>query len=156
MLLIDALTIAKNIIKNLRINGRKLAKHNVKIVGSIRRKEANCNDIDILIITSIKSPQLDLLMPHQWIRKGNHLYSGYINSEHVDIFFCKRSDLAFAMMHHTGPASYNIRLRKYAKDRGWKLNQYGLWRGDKKYSVKHEKDITAILGTTYYKPTDRN
>ena len=155
LLLDDALVFAKNLQKNLRLNGKKVSS---RIVGSCRQKKEKVGDIDILIITNRVLENYDLVIlnhKYKWIRKGVHLYSGFCENVHVDIFFCLKENLACAMLHHTGPASYNIRLRKYAKDRGFHLNQYGLFYKNKKIKTKTERDVVKKLGTTYYPPEER-
>lgn len=62
------------------------------------------------------------------------------------------------MLQWTGPKSYNIRLRKYVKDRGYLLNQHGIFKNGKKIAIdfKTEKDIINFIGTTYYEPSKRH
>lgn len=147
-----------NIIRrNLRINGNKVKSI---CVGSIRRQSPTVKDIDILVVHDNKcTPQVDISYDHKWTHIGIHTVLGHVWIDNVkynvDIFFTSRKCYYCALFHHTGPKSYNIRIRKYAKDRGWKLNQYGLYRGNKMEKIKSERDITRILGTHYYQPQDR-
>ena len=65
------------------------------------------------------------------------------------------------MMQYTGPKSYNIRIRKYVKNKGWLLNQYGIFYAGTNNivkgsdNIKSEKDITKFIGTNYYHPFER-
>ena len=59
------------------------------------------------------------------------------------------------------PISYKkinkIRAEKYtdAKKKGYKLNEWGLYKNDKSISVKNERDIFKLLEMDYVPPQDR-
>jgi DNA polymerase (family 10) len=97
---------------------------------------------------------------YEWHKTGQHMFMGdaIINGRKilVDLFFTTRSHYACALMHHTGPKSYNIRVRKVAKDKGYKLNQYDLMKHKQKVKVKTEKDICRKLHIHYYVPSLRS
>ena len=42
-----------------------------------------------------------------------------------------------------------------AKSLGYKLNQYGLYKDDKKINVKNEQEIFDIIKMNYIKPENR-
>lgn len=77
----------------------------------------------------------------------------------VDVFYADQVSWPYAMLHHTGPKAYNIRLRAHAKRKGLKLNQYGLWKKDGSLRVtcacRTEKQVTELLGVTYRTPKHR-
>ena len=79
----------------------------------------------------------------------------------ADVFAAKPAHLPFALLHHTGPKSFNIALRAHAKRRGWKLNQYGLTHARSGRRVrgsgrlKTEKQVVAFVGKTYAPPRSR-
>jgi DNA polymerase/3'-5' exonuclease PolX len=79
----------------------------------------------------------------------------------IDLILVIGDELPFALFHYTGPTSYNIRTRAYAKRKGFMLNQYGLWsrstgrRVPGTEKVKTEADIAMLLGITARDPTDR-
>ena len=56
----------------------------------------------------------------------------------------------------TGSAWTNIRLRKKAVKRGWKLSQHGLFEGEVNLAAnKTEEEIFGLLEATYVEPTKR-
>lgn len=68
-----------------------------------------------------------------------------------------------ALMYFTGSGSFNQYLRKIAKNKGYILNEYGLYPKDKsdKYTdtglqVNSEKDIFDLLDHEYLRPEERN
>lgn len=75
-----------------------------------------------------------------------------------DVTHVKTTDLPFALLHHTGSQQFNIRVRAVAKRRGYKLNQYGLFRisDGKKLKFKSEREILDFLGVTYKEPWERS
>jgi hypothetical protein len=48
-----------------------------------------------------------------------------------------------------------MKLRSLAKSKGYKLNQYGLWDGEKRIDNNTEKGIYKELGVMYVSPEDR-
>lgn len=147
-----AMRLAQRIQKNIKVDGHHCRSY---IVGSLRRGQKRIGDIDILIVTRRKIIKKVELVGARWVRRGNKLWAGRVRGVALDVFFCHPHNKACALFHHTGPASYNIRIRKYAKDNGYHLNQYGLWRHGKKIKTRTERDITRALGTTYYAPEKR-
>lgn len=145
--------LAQRVKDNLRINGVKLR---AKIVGSIRRKEQNIGDIDILVVCDGKVDQVSIKgMKIKWTSHGQQRWIGSYENIQIDIFICKKVEYPVALFALTGPKSYNIRIRKYAKDRGYLLNHRHLLFHGKAITIKKERDITDTLGTHYYLPDKR-
>lgn len=142
------------------------------VAGSIRREQERVNDIDIILVlgnnktaASVK-PYMEKIF-HKIERFGDRIINGicYYNDHKVlvDFFIVKKEDLPYAMLQYTGPKRYNIRLRKYVKDEGMLLNQYGLFYSNKpdirvrgSTNIKTEKELIRFIGTTYYQPWDRH
>ena len=61
------------------------------------------------------------------------------------------------MLHHTGSKTFNIKIRVHAKKMGLKLNQYGIFKSNKKISkkFKSERDILSYIGVKYLTPKER-
>jgi DNA polymerase/3'-5' exonuclease PolX len=55
-------------------------------------------------------------------------------------------------MHSTGSGEFNVSIRSIAKKKGYRLNQYGLWKGDQCVASREERDIFAVLGLQYIQP----
>ncbi len=152
---------AKRLLKDV-VTPRGSAK---KLVGSLCRTRAKLNskkiattdvpkikDIDILIIVPSDDDlgKVYLDRDHKVVSKGSRKISVVVNGHNVDIFVAIKHELPFALLHYISPAQYNIRLRAYAKKMGYKLNQYGLFRG--KHILNHkfrtQADIQKFLGVT--------
>jgi len=130
------------------------------LVGSLRRKEAVIGDIDLLIIGDASEPILNKLKANQDVTilsAGTKTIMIRYKKTRVDIFFTTKENLIPALLHHTGSKIFNIRMRKQAKDLGYKLNQYGLFnKKGIKINVSNEKEIFKILELPYKKPENRN
>ena len=77
----------------------------------------------------------------------------------VDLFIADPADKPFAMIHYTGNKIFNIKMRMHAKMNGKKLNQYGIFDGNKRsyksLRIKTEKNLFDYMDIPIYKPKDR-
>lgn len=134
-------------------------------VGGWRRGKQEMKDIDFLTSKSLsyvvkKLSKINIVRLPSNIdkerRKFDFKYK--INNRwiKVDVFRYKKGELPFAMLQYTGSKEFNIAMRVHAKKRNLKLNQYGLFRGDKKVlGIKTERDIFKKLKFTWHAPIDR-
>jgi DNA polymerase (family 10) len=135
------------------------------IAGSYRRGEKYSSDIDIVVRQPI-SMVIDILKQNGYIKdiisQGNNKFSGivllprYKNHRHLDIIFTTSIAYPFTMLYFTGSKKFNIIMRLKAKNKGLRLNEYGLWRGlDVVSGIVTEEDIFKTLGITYIPPEKR-
>lgn len=97
------------------------------------------------------------------VARGNTIYEFLIQLAGkvrvVELYFASAEDRGSALMHWTGPSTFNILIRKRAKARGMKLSQHGLFRlvnGELiKIASKTEASIFKALGLRYYSPSER-
>lgn len=73
----------------------------------------------------------------------------------VDVRFVSRDQWGSALLYFTGDKDHNISLRKIAIGKGWKLNEYGLFDGEKVVASKEEKDVYERLGLPWIDPKER-
>ena len=59
------------------------------------------------------------------------------------------------LLYSTGSKQFNINLRTKAKKLGYKLNQEGLFKNNKKINVRGEKGIFKKLKVPYLPPEKR-
>ena len=60
-----------------------------------------------------------------------------------------------ALLYFTGSKGYNIELRKRAIARGLKLNEYGLFKGERRIAGATEESIYAALDLPWVAPERR-
>jgi DNA polymerase (family X) len=133
--------------------------------GSFRRGAETCNDIDIIVQEPIENviAQLSAVdyIKHTF-SAGQHKFSGIVKHpmfprhRHLDIVMTNKQSYPFALLYFTGSAKHNIILRLKAKKLGLRLNEYGLFRGDKPIpGITTEHDIFKALGVEYKEPNER-
>lgn len=76
--------------------------------------------------------------------------------ESVYIYRTDKDKLGAMILHLTGPKEYSIYTRSVAKKKGLKLNQDGLFKGDRCIASKTEKEILTALGLKHLEPAERN
>lgn len=140
----------------------KVLPSDVMVLGSYRRRKPIIGDVDLLttrplhqVIAEIKK-HVDVVGE---FATGDKRYGAIVKWGgryfQLDLFTCSEAELPTAILHWTGSLFNNIKLRTKAISMGLMLNQYGLYRGDKRIPVKSEQDIYKELGLEYKPPTQR-
>lgn len=127
----------------------------IDVAGSIRRREPKPADIDIVIIPkSAKAKEAIYEHASQYkIRaKGEQLLSYWKKGVQIDIYFAEPEYYGSMLMFTTGPGTYNIALRRLAGSQGLKLNQYGVWKGNRCIGSRTEADVYEALGHKFKSP----
>jgi DNA polymerase (family 10) len=74
------------------------------------------------------------------------------SSIEADLRIVNKEEFPYALMYFTGSKEHNVRLRGIAKKKGLKLNEYGLFAGEKPIKLKSEEEIYHMLGLAYVVP----
>ncbi|MFP4105933.1 MAG: DNA polymerase/3'-5' exonuclease PolX [Phycisphaerae bacterium] len=106
-----------------------------EIAGSYRRRKETVGDLDVLIEATDRSTAADEILEYENIdsvdSKGKEKLTVRLSGNmQVDFRFFESHSFGAAMMYFTGSKAHNIALRRRAIDRDWKLNEYGLFKGD--------------------------
>ena len=130
------------------------------VAGSYRRQKETVGDIDVLVVTKsakdVSDAIAELPIVRDVVAHGDKKLSFDLQSGiRVDIRFVKREQWGAALLYFTGSKEHNIALRKRAIQRGWKLNEYGLFAGAKIIVSREEEDIYKALDLPYREPTQR-
>jgi len=131
----------------------------VSIAGSLRRKKETIGDIDILVSSKNPEEVMDYFVKYNDVQrvllKGNTKTSVLLNDNlQVDLRVVKDESFGAALQYFTGSKEHNVKMRSIAIKKGFKLNEYGLFKKDtEKYEVgKTEEEIYKKLGLTYIEP----
>ncbi len=129
----------------------------VTVAGSVRRHKETIGDADILVISQEPKPIMDFFvaMPEvvNVIAKGVTKSSVKLKSGmNVDLRVVPRESYGAALNYFTGSKDHNVALRRMAMAKGWKLNEYGLFRGARMIAGKTEEDLYKIFGMDYIEP----
>jgi DNA polymerase (family 10) len=129
----------------------------INFAGSLRRMKESVRDIDILISSDKPEKVIDFFttLPDvkNVVEKGS-LKSSIIAEDNIRVDVRVADELSYgaALMYFTGSKEHNIKLRQLAMKNGLKLNEYGLFKGEKRIAGKTEKDIYKALGILYIEP----
>jgi DNA polymerase (family X) len=130
------------------------------IAGSLRRKKQTIGDIDIIILTTYPNEVGKKFIKMDFVDKiinlGKEKASIFTKEKiQVDIRFFKKNDFGAGLLYFTGDKPHNIWLRKIAIKKGFKLNEYGLYKNNKKIAGKTEEEIYNKLGLSKPNPEQR-
>lgn len=146
-------------------------KFDIVTVGSVIRKNKIVNDLDFLIITPTEDKKI--LYDFQFTDKVEVLkeincgpkrcsLELLVDNKKVksDFFYTTKKDKAFAQLYTESGLKYNLRVRRLAKLKGYKLSQYGLFYETTNKHVpgkfKTVADIQRFLGVKVKHPEDRD
>ena len=154
----------------------------IKICGSYRRQKLTSNDIDVLITTPfiiesdkkgkgegeeiiiqriVSKLHEDKFLIDDITPRATNKYMGFCQYDNkpvrrIDIRFIPLLSWYPALLYFTGSKDFNVQLRNHAKKLGYKLNEYGIFKGTKNIYVDSEEEIFNILGMKYLEPHERN
>lgn len=131
-----------------------------EVAGSFRREKETVGDIDVLVVTrsakDVSDAIAELPIVRDVVAHGDKKLSFDLKSSiRVDIRFVQCDQWGAALLYFTGSKEHNIALRKLAIQRGWKLNEYGLFESEKVIASREEEDIYKALGLMYLDPVKR-
>jgi DNA polymerase (family 10) len=149
-----AFPLAKRIVETLR---EKTGSKKIEWAGSLRRMRENIGDIDILATGSnhekIVHAFTHLPEVKEVLASGETKASVIVEGGvQIDIRVVEEDSYGAALQYFTGSKGHNIHLRGIAKAKGIKINEYGVFKGEKKIGGKEEKDVYKILGMDWIEP----
>ena len=140
------------------------------ICGSYRRGKIDCGDIDILVTSKISQPNLmkkilfglkeilvedAMLTPNAKKKFMGACKLKFGIARRLDIRIIDYKSYYTALMYFTGSMEYNIKMRNIAIEKGYLLNEYGLFKDKIPMKINSEKDICNILGVDYCSALNR-
>ena len=127
----------------------------VGMAGSLRRGKSTVGDIDLLstdgrVIKALeKSPGVAQVLESGPKRASVKLENGV----QVDIRLFDKDEYGAALVYFTGSKDHNIALRSLAIEKGWKMNEYGLFdKRGRKLAGTTEDEVYKKLGLAYIPP----
>jgi len=154
-----ALLAAEPILEKLRTHP---AVKRAALAGSLRRGRETVKDIDFVVATELPTEVMDFFVALPGVTsvmgKGETKASVVLNERMgADLRCVTPEQFPYALAHFTGSKEHNTRLRQIAKDRGWKLNEYGLFPegSDVSLPATSEAEIHAHLGLAFVTPEMR-
>ena len=149
-----ALPIAEEIIEHLKkVKGVR----DILPAGSLRRCRETIGDVDILVSSTKGKDIVEAFTRLPMVRdvlaagetKGSVRVEGGLQ---VDLRVVPPKSFGAAAQYFTGSKAHNIRLRDIAIDKKLKLNEYGVFRGDRQIAGKSEEEVYGALDLPWIPP----
>lgn len=128
-----------------------------EIAGSLRRRKETIGDLDILVTGSRDIPLLEYLQKYERVKEV--LAHGETKTTlltdigiQTDVRLLDPSSFGAGMHYFTGSQQHNISMRHRAQERGLKLNEYGIFKNDKKLAGQSEEEIFQALDLKFIPP----
>jgi len=138
----------------------------IEIAGSIRRKKADCGDVEIVAIP--KPYEIGLFqngiasVVNQWKKVRGELPCKYTQrilpcGIKLDLFFATEENWGLIFAVRTGSADYSHKVlaNGWVRD-GFKSIDGYLFKNNERCAVREEKDLFKLIGVSYVEPENRN
>ncbi|NLX04583.1 MAG: DNA polymerase/3'-5' exonuclease PolX [Phycisphaerae bacterium] len=129
----------------------------VEAAGSLRRWSETVGDIDILVEADEGQRVLEDFVRSSLVAQvlavGATKASVRVAEDiQVDVRVVPAESFGAALQYFTGSKAHNVRLREIAVKHKWKLNEYGLFKGERRVAGADEEGIYAKLGLAWIPP----
>ena len=129
----------------------------VEVAGSFRRGRETVGDLDILATSKDPGTVFEAFTKHPLVAevkmrgetKETVLLTGGFQ---VDLRVVQPDEFGAALQYFTGSKDHNVHLRSLARDRGLKVNEYGVFRGEERVAGGSEEGVYASLGLAWIPP----
>lgn len=127
------------------------------VAGSIRRHRDTIGDVDLLVATDTPEPvsttfeslpEVQAVLAHGPTKTLVRLTSG----SDADLRVIAPESFGAALLYFTGSKAHNVALRRIAQKKGLKLNEYGVFRGERAIAGRTEADVYQALGLPWIPP----
>ena len=129
----------------------------IMVAGSYRRRQETIGDIDILATSSDPEKAMEHFILYdetvEILARGKTKSSIRLRSGlQIDLRIVEKRSYGSALFYFTGSKAHNIAIRKLAIEKGFKVNEYGIFNGKKQIAGKTEEEVYHALGLQYVEP----
>jgi DNA polymerase (family 10) len=133
---------------------------NAVAAGSIRRMKETIGDIDYLVAANdpkrvidffVKMPEVQEILGMGQAKAFVKLASGI----DADLLVVPEESWGAALQYFTGSKEHSVQLRKIAISKGFRLNEWGVFKGDKRIAGATEEEVYKTLGLQWIPPEMR-
>jgi len=132
----------------------------IQSAGSLRRCVETIGDVDILVAAENGQRVISAFTGAEFVQdviaagptKGSAIVRTPEVPVHVDVRVVPKASFGAAAQYFTGSKQHNVQLREIAVKAKLKLNEYGLFKGDKTVAGAEECKIYRHLGLDYIDP----
>jgi DNA polymerase (family 10) len=125
--------------------------------GSARRGKETVGDLDLLCTASNSTAPMDALAGHPQVeavlsRGETKMRVRLSIGIEMDLRVVEPDSFGAALQYFTGSKEHNIVVRKMAQERGLRVNEYGVFRGDERIAGRTEEEVYQTLGLPWVPP----
>jgi DNA polymerase (family X) len=148
----EVIPLAENIVKKLE--NLESAKR-VSTAGSLRRRKETVGDIDILVETTKPAKVIEKFTSFPEIEKvmesGETKVSVILKGIGIqmDLRLLPPESYGAALIYFTGSKDHNVKIRGLGVKKGLKINEYGVFKKEKRIAGKTEEEIYNLLGMDF-------
>jgi len=129
----------------------------VCVAGSFRRRQETVGDLDILVTCDDSGKVMDRLATYDGVAevlaRGETKMSVRLKTGlQIDLRVVPEASYGAALQYFTGSKAHNILLRRMAQERGLKLNEYGVFRGEQRVAGRTEEEVYTAVGLPWIPP----
>lgn len=127
------------------------------IAGSYRRRRETVGDLDILVAAKPGAGVMDRVVAFEDVTevaaKGETRATVYLrNGLQVDVRVVPEESYSAALHYFTGSKAHNIAIRKIGVAKGLKVNEYGVFEGEKRIAGRTEEEVYRAVGLPFIPP----
>ncbi len=129
----------------------------VTAAGSYRRRRETVGDVDILVTCERVEPVMDSFTGYEDVKrvlsKGSTRSSVVLRSGlQVDLRAVAEESYGAALHYFTGSKAHNVAVRKMGVRRDLKINEYGVFRGERQIAGGTEEEVYSQVELAYIEP----
>jgi DNA polymerase (family 10) len=129
----------------------------VEVAGSFRRRKETVGDLDLLCAAAEPTAPLRAFTGfdavEQVLAEGPTKASVRLSTGlQVDLRIIPKEVFGAALHYFTGSKEHNIALRTLAKEMGYKVSEYGAFRGRRRVAGRTEEEVFALIGASWIPP----
>lgn len=130
---------------------------NVQVAGSFRRKKETVGDLDILVTALEPDKVIEHFVGFPGIKdvisQGRTRSTVILSSDlQIDLRAVDAESYGSALHYFTGSKAHNIAIRTIAQKAGLKINEYGIFKEERRVAGRQETDIFSAVGLPFIDP----
>jgi DNA polymerase (family 10) len=152
--IVEAEEAAKALLKHFEtVKGIK----KIMVAGSYRRRKETVGDLDILVSCRKDCKVMEALVNYDEVKRvvsrGKTKSSVILRSGlQVDLRKVPAVSYGTALHYFTGSKAHNIAIRKMGVKKKLKINEYGVFKGDKRVAGRNEEEVYQQVDLPYIEP----
>jgi DNA polymerase (family 10) len=129
----------------------------IDVAGSYRRRKETVGDLDILVTCKNSRDVMDRLAAFEGVAevlaRGKTKCSVRLrNGLQLDLRAVPEPAYGAALVYFTGSKQHNILIRRLGQQRGLKINEYGVFRGNRRVAGRTEEEVYRSVGLPWIPP----